>query len=154
MNFTCTEKLAGFAELDFYLLEETGNWPFVVTDTTSGQVVLNSFENDVDALVEPDSIAVDVTPKLSSDGELHSISIVFRLITRSEALEQLLEQYANQPGIAIGKLNNDFKKMYGSNTEPLYLNYEINDGVTADGKAYTEVRIKGETRTRPVYYTP
>lgn len=154
MNFTCTEKLAGFAELDFYLLEETGNWPFVVTDTTSGQVVLNSFENDVDALVEPDSITVDVTPKISSDGELHSISIVFRLITRSEALEQLLEQYANQPGIAIGKLNNDFKKMYGSNMEPVYLNYEINDGVTADGKAYTEVRIKGETRTRPVYYTP
>jgi hypothetical protein len=154
MNFTCTEKFAGFAELDFYLLEETGNWPFVVTDTTSGQVVLNSFENDVEALIEPDSIAVDVSPKLSSDGELHSISIVFRCITRSEALEQLLEQYSNQPGIAIGKLNNDFKKMYGTNTEPLYLNYETNDGVTADGKAFTEVRIKGETRTRPVYYTP
>jgi hypothetical protein len=154
MTFKDTERLPGFAELDFYLLEETENWPFVVTDQTSKQIRILPSDNNVDALLDPDSIDANVNPKTSSDGELHQISISFRLITRSEALEQLLEQYANKPGVAIGKLNNEFKKLYGTNLEPLYMNYEINDGNKVDGPAFTEVVIKGETRKRPVYYTP
>lgn len=154
MTFTCDEKLPGFAEFDFYLLEETGNWPFVVTDGNSAQIVLTPYENDVEALIEPDSIDVNVNPKQSAEGTVQQISIVFRLITRSEALEQLLEQYANKPGVGIGKLNNEFKKLYGTDREPLYMNYEINEGTKVDGTAFTEVRIKGETRKRPVYYTP
>lgn len=154
MTFTCDEKLPGFAEFDFYLLEETGNWPFVVTDGNSAQIVLTPYENNVDALIDPDTIKVDVDPKQSADGDVQQIAISFRLITRSEALEQLLEQYANRPGVGIGKLNNEFKKLYGTNMEPLYLTYEVNDGAKVDGEAYTEVRIKGETRKRPVYYTP
>lgn len=154
MNFTCDEKLPGFAEFDFYLLEETGNWPFVVTDENAAQIVLTPYENDVEALIEPDSIDVNVNPKQSAEGTVQQISIVFRLITRSEALEQLLEQYANKPGVGIGKLNNEFKKLYGTDREPLYMNYELNEGTKVDGTAFTEVRIKGETRKRPVYYTP
>lgn len=154
MNFTYTEKLPGFAEFELFLLEETTNWPFVVTDENSKNVVFFPFENDVDAVIEPDSIKVNVNPKLSADGEIHQINISFRLITRSEALEQLLEQYANKAVVGKGKLNNDFQKLYGTNVEPLYMNYEINDGTKPDGEAYTEVVIKGETRKRPVYYTP
>lgn len=149
MTFTSDEKLPGFAEFDFYLLEETGNWPFVVTDENAAQIVITPYTNDVDALIEPDSIEVDVTSK----GAVQQISIVFRLITRSEALEQLLEQYANKPGVGLGKLNNEFKKLYGTDREPLYMNYEVNEGAKIDGTAFTEVRIKGETRKRPVYYT-
>jgi hypothetical protein len=153
MNFTCDEKLPGFAELDFYLLEETGNWPFVVTDENSAQITFTPYVNDVEALIEPDSIDVNINPKQSAEGTVQQISIVFRLITRSEALEQLLEQYANKPGVGIGKLNNEFKKLYGTDREPLYMNYEVNEGTKVDGTAFTEVRIKGETRKRPVYYT-
>jgi len=154
MTFTCDEKLPGFAEFDFYLIEETGNWPFVVTDENSAQITFSPYENDVEALIEPDSIDVNVNPKQSADGTVQQISIVFRLITRSEALEQLLEQYANKPGVGIGKLNNEFKKLYGTDREPLYMNYEVNEGTKVDGTAFTEVVIKGETRKRPVYYTP
>jgi hypothetical protein len=154
MTFACDEKLPGFAEFSFYLLEETSNWPFVLIDGNSAQIVLNAYENDVDAVIDPDSIKVDVNPRNSANGEVHQIAISFRLITRSEALEQQLEQYANKPGVGIGKLNNDFKKLYGTNMEPLYMTYEINDGDKVDGEAYTEVRIKGESRKRPVYYTP
>lgn len=154
MTFTCDEKLPGFAEFDFYLLEETSNWPFVVTDENSAQITFTPYENDIEAVIDPDSIKVDVNPKQSADGELQLILISFRLITRSEALEQLLEQYANKPGIGLGKLNNEFQKLYGTNMEPLYMNYEVNDGTKVDGESYTEVRIKGETRKRPVYYTP
>lgn len=153
MTFTCDEKLPGFAELNFLLLEETSNWPFVVTDVNSAQITFTPYTNDVEALIEPDSILVDVSPKQGADGTIQQIGISFRLITRSEALEQLLEQYSNKPGVAIGKLNNDFKKLYGTNLEPLYLNYEVNDGVKVDGTSFTEVKIKGETRSRPVYYT-
>jgi hypothetical protein len=154
MTFTCDEKLPGFAEFDFHLIEETGNWPFVVTDENSAQITFSPYENDVEALIEPDSIDVNVNPKQSADGTVQQISIVFRLITRSEALEQLLEQYANKPGVGIGKLNNEFKKLYGTDREPLYMNYEVKEGTKVDGTAFTEVVIKGETRKRPVYYTP
>lgn len=154
MIFSCDEKLPGFAELNFLLIEESSNWPFVVTDVNSAQIVFTPETNDVDALIEPESIIVDVSPKQSAEGTIQQIAISFRLITRSEALEQLLEQYANRPGIAIGKLNNDFKKLYGTNLEPLYMNYEVNDGSKIDGTSFTQVSIKGETRSRPVYYTP
>jgi len=154
MNFTDTEKLPGFAEFELFLLEETSNWPFVVTDGNSKDIVFSPFENDVDAVIDPDTIKVDVSPKQSADGEIQQIAISFRLITRSEALEQLLEQYANKKCVGVGKLNNDFKKLYGTNIEPLYMNYEVNDGTKVDGESFTEVRIKGETRKRPVYYTP
>ncbi|EJG02275.1 hypothetical protein [Flavobacterium sp. F52] len=154
MNFTCDEKWPGFAEFDLFLIEETSNWPLVVTDGNSSDVVFTPYENNVEAILEPDSINVKVDPKQSSDGEIQQISISFRLITRSEALEQLLEQYANKPCVGLGKLNNDFKKLYGTELEPLYMNYEINDGTKPDGEAYTLVNIKGETRKRPVYYTP
>ena len=154
MTFSTDEKLPGFGQFYFFLLEETANWPLVLTDENSKDVVFTPFANDVEAEIEPDSIKVDVNPKQSADGELQQILISFRLITRSEALEQMLEQYANKPGVGLGQLNNDFKKVYGTNNEPLYLNYEVNDGTKPDGDAYTEVRIKGETRKRPVYYTP
>ena len=154
MTFSCDEKLPGFAVLDFFLLEETTGWPFVLTDVNSAQITLSPYVNNVEADIEPDSISVAVNEKQSAEGSVQQISISFRLITRSEALEQLLEQYANKPGIAIGKLNNEFKKMYGTNMEPLYLNYEVNDGSKIDGPAFTEVTIKGSTRKRPVYYTP
>ncbi|KIQ22880.1 hypothetical protein RT99_05985 [Flavobacterium sp. MEB061] len=154
MNFTCTEKLAGFAEFELFLIEETANWPLVITDTNSKDVVFTPYENDVEAIIDEDSITVDVNPKQSSDGEIQQISISFRLITRSEALEQLLEQYANKPCVGKGSLNNDFRKLYGTNDQPLYMNYEVNDGTKVDGDSYTLVRIKGETRKRPVYYNP
>jgi hypothetical protein len=154
MNFTCTEKLAGFAEFELFLIEETSNWPLVITDTNSKNVVFTPYENDVEAIIDEDSITVDVNPKQSSDGEIQQISISFRLITRSEALEQLLEQYANKPCVGKGSLNNDFRKLYGTNDQPLYMNYEVNDGTKVDGDSYTLVRIKGDTRKRPVYYNP
>jgi len=154
MNFTDTEKLPGFAEFEIFLLEETSNWPLVVTDGNSKDIVFTPYENDVEAIIDPDSIKVDVNPKQTGDGEIQQISISFRCITRSEALEQLLEQYANKPCVGKGKLNNDFQKLYGTDQEPLYMNYEVNDGTKVDGESYTEVRIKGETRKRPVYYTP
>jgi hypothetical protein len=154
MNFYTEEKLPGFEEMNIYLLDEISNWPFVLTDTTSKQIVFTPFENDVEAIIDPDSIQVDVNPKQSAEGESHPISIQFRLLTRSEALDQLLEQYANKPCVAIGSLNNEFKKVYGTIQEPLYMNYSINDGTKVDGEAYTKVEVKGETRSRAVYYTP
>ena len=152
MNFTC-EQFSGFAQLDFYLLEETSNWPIEVNDQNSNTVVLTPEEFNVQGTIDEDSIDVNVTPKVSAEGETHDISIQFRFLTRSESLEQLLEQYANKPGVAIGKLNTEFQKMYGTNEEPLYMNFKTDDGNKPDGNGAIIVTIKGETRKRPVYYT-
>jgi len=153
MTFNCDEQLGGFAILDFFLLEETSNWPLVVTDQTSNQVSISPFPNDVEGTVEPESIKVSVNLKNGAEGETHQIDISFKFITRSESIEQLLDQYSNKPGISIGKLNTEFQKMYGTNLEPLYMNFEVDEGTKIDGSAAVEVRIKGETRKRPVYYT-
>jgi len=154
MNFSLQEPLGGFSSIDFYLLDEVSNFPTVITDTNARDIHLMPFENNVQGTIEPDSITVNVTPKQGPEGVVYHIAISFRFITRSEALEQLLEQYQHYPGIVIATLNNDFKKLYGTNLEPLYLIFDVDDSNKIDGMCYTEVRIKGETRQRPVYYTP
>jgi hypothetical protein len=153
MRFSCDEQLAGFAELNFYLLEEISNWPFVVTDQNSYQLILTPFEYNIEGVIDPDTIKSTVNAKPTPDGIVYQIDISFRFITRSEALEQLLEQYQNKPGVAIGKMNSEFQKLYGTDLQPLYLTFEVDEGTDVVSKAFTEVHIKGETRQRPVYYT-
>lgn len=153
MIYTNEEQLAGIAEIKFYLLDETANWPFVVTDQNASQITFTPFENDVQGNIEPDSIKVNINAKETAEGIINQIDIRFKFITRSESLEQLLEQYQNKPGVAIGNLNNGFRKLYGTNSEPIYMTFEVDEGSKIDGAAATEVRLKGETRSRPVYYT-
>lgn len=154
MTFNCLEQLPGYAQIDFFLLSETGNWPLVVTDQTSGQITLNPEVVDVEGLIDDESISVQVTPKQTAEGTVWAIDIDFRFITRSESLEQLMEQYCNKPGVVIGKLNHGFQKLYGTNEEPLYMTWRVDEGQKATDNAGTIVSIKGETRDRPVFYTP
>lgn len=153
MNFNCEEQLSGVAEIDFYLLEETSNWPIVLSDTNSAQIVFNPSPNSVQATIKPDSINVNVNKTTSSSGIVFDISIKMEFLTRSEALEQLLEQYENKPGVVKGKFNNEFQKIYGSILEPLYLVYEDIPGTKIDGDGATTIEIKGKTAKRPVFYT-
>jgi hypothetical protein len=73
MTFSCDEKLPGFAVLDFFLLEETTDWPFVLTDVNSAQITLSPFVNNVEADIEPDSISVAVNEKQSAEGSVQQI---------------------------------------------------------------------------------
>jgi hypothetical protein len=150
MTFSCTEQLGGFSELDFLLLSETSNWPTIVTDGNAASIILNPEPVSVDAEIDDDSIKVSVTPKSK---DVFDINISFKFKTRSESLDQLLDQYRNKPGIAIGKLNTCFQKLYGTNLEPLYLDYEVVEGETHDDVGYTLVTIKGSQRRRPAYFT-
>lgn len=151
MQFYCNEQLSGFSEIHFLLLSETSNWPVVLTDQTAAQIIITPEVYDVDAAIDDESINVDVKEKAK---DRFDINIQFTFLVRSEALEQMLDQYKNQPGIAIGCLNNNFKKMYGSNLQPLYLSFEVDDKSKIDDKGLTAIRITGETRKRPVYYSP
>ena len=153
MNFNCEEQLSGVAELDFYLLEETSNWPVVLSDTNSAQITFNPSQHSVQATIKPDSINVSANKTTKPSGIVYSISIKMDFLTRSEALEQLLEQYENKPGVAKVKFNNEFQKLYGSNLEHLYLVYEDQPGTKIDGDGATTIEIKGETSKRPVFYT-
>ena len=153
MNFNCEEQLSGVAALDFYLLEETGGWPIVLSDFTSNQIGFLPSPNSVAATIKPDSISVSDQKSTKPSGIAHVISIKMEFLTRSEALEQLLEQYENKPGVVKAKFNNGFQKIYGSNLEPLYLIYEDVPGVKIDGDGVTTIEIKGETAKRPIFYT-
>lgn len=153
MNFNCEEQLSGIAEVDFYLLSETSNWPVVVTDLTSSQIVITPEVNNIEGTIDDESIEIEATPKTSAEGTIWPIDISFRFITRSESMEQLGDQYCNKPGIAIAKLNNGFKKMYGTNEEPVYMTFRIDEGKKITDNAGTIINIKGETQQRPVYYT-
>lgn len=153
MTFNCEEQLSGFAEIEFYTLEEVSNWPEVLTDTNSSQLVFNPEPVSVYTKIKPDSISAPNNKSTKSSGITHSINVKMGFSTRSEALEQLLEQYENKPGIVLAKLNNGFRKIYGSNLEPLYMIYEVNDGTKADLEGVTSIEIKGETAKRPVFYT-
>lgn len=154
MNFNCSEQLPGAAEVNFYLLSETSNWPVEVTDGTSSEVVFTPEEISIEGSIDDESINIDATPKQTAEGTVYTIDINFRFITRSESIEQLLEQYANQPGIVIAKLNHGFQKMYGTNEEPLYLSWRVDEGQKSTDNAGVIVAIKGETRNRPVFLTP
>lgn len=153
MNFNCEEQLAGVAEIDFYLLDEVSNWPVILNDQNSNQLVFSPDVYSVQATIKPDSIKLSVNKKESASGIVYQINVKMDFITRSEALEQLLEQYENKPGIVHAKLNNEFQKILGSNLEPLYLIYEVDDSTKIDGDALTTLTIKGETSKRPVFYS-
>lgn len=153
MTFNCDEQLSGVAEIDFYLLEEISDWPVILTDANSSSITITPEAVSVEATVKPDSIKPTVNKKQGPEGTVYQISIKMEFITRSEALEQLLDQYENKPGIVISKMNNEFQKLYGTNQEPLYMMYEVNEGEKIDGDGATIIEIKGETRTRPVFYT-
>lgn len=153
MTFNCDEQLSGVATLDFFLLEETSNWPRIVSDSNSAQIVFSPSVHSVEASIKPDSISVNVNKSTTASGIVHDISIKMDFLTRSEALEQLLEQYENKPGIVKAKFNNEFQKLYGTNIEPLYLVYEDVPGTKIDGDGATTIEIKGKTAKRPVFYT-
>lgn len=153
MTFNCDEQLSGVAQLDFYLLEETSNWPRIISDANSAQIVFNASVHSVDAAIKPDSISINANKATKPSGIVHQISIKMDFLTRSEALEQLLEQYENKPGVVVAKFNNEFQKIYGTNIEPLYLVYEDVPGAKIDGDGVTAIEIKGETAKRPVFYT-
>lgn len=152
MNFNTDEQLSGFFEIDFYLLTEVSNWPMVLTDFNSSQLVFSEA-----ALIKnynkAESLLVEDNKTTEPQGILHNISIKMSFNTRGQAMENMLEKYENKPGIALAKLNNGYKRIYGSNLEPLFLVYENKDGSKINVEGATTIEIKGKTSKRPVYYS-
>lgn len=152
MVFDC-EQIAGFSEVEFLLLNEVSNWPIVLTDQNSSQLIINRFDHGVEGVVQPESISIDANPRTGVDGEIWDVQATFRFLTRSESLEQLFDQYAHREGIVIAKLMNGFTKIYGSSSEPLFLTFKNEEGIKVDDASGLVVNIGGLTSQRPVYYT-
>jgi len=152
MNFNC-EQISGVGKLDFFLLDEITNWPLVVNDTTSAQIIITPEVNDVEGTIDDNSINLDAVPKETPEGIIFNILGTFKFSTRSESIEQLLDQYQNKPGILIADLNTGFRKLYGTNEEPLYMTYRVDEGQKPEDDGAVIVTIKGETRSRPVFYS-
>ena len=146
------EQLGGFDTVEFYLLSETANWPLVVNDQTASQITYLQSLLDNYGVISSDTIDVNINTKQSSEGTIYPIEIVFQFSNRTEALENYLDSYQNKPIIAIATLNTGFKKLYGTNEEPLILNYKIDEGKKPEDLGIISVSIKGETRNRPVFF--
>ena len=154
MIFYCNEQLGGIAQLDFHLLTETSNWPKVLTDANAGDISITPEEIEVDAVLDEQSIKALANQSTASSGNLWKVKASFTFLSRSESLEQIMDQYENQPGILIVCLNSGFKKLYGSNLEPLYLNFDVTEGnAVDDSNSGTNVSVEGQLRQRPVYYS-
>ena len=154
MTFNFSEQLAGVASIEFYLLTEAANWPVVLTDNNAAQVTYDPEENDIDGSITPNSITINDKPKNSSAGQIWPNEINFTYLARSVALEQLLEQYANLPGVAIACFNDGTQKLYGSDNEPVYMTWNTYYGTAMEDSHGTQVTIKGDSRQRPVYIIP
>jgi hypothetical protein len=146
------EQLGGFDTVEFYLLSETANWPIIVNDQTAAQVTHVQSLLDNYGVIANDTIDVNITPKQSAEGTIYPTDVVFVFANRTEALENYLDNYQNKPVVVIAKLNTGVKKLYGTNEEPLILNYKIDEGKKAEDLGIISVSIKGETRNRPVFY--
>ena len=149
MTFSCNEQLAGFSYLDFFLLEETSNWPKILNDTNADQIIIDP-QIFIEAEIDDDSISVSVK---ENRRDLFDITINFQFKTRSQPIEAALDLLKNKPGIVIAHLNSCYCKLYGTNSEPLYLSYEVVEGEKIEDIGATKVQIKGQTRRRPVFYS-
>lgn len=154
MTFNSEEQLAGFTSVDFYLLEETAGWPEVLTDITAAGVLLTPEDVEVDGSIVPESISVNDVPANGDQGDLWPISITFTYKYRGAAMEQLLEQYANKPGVALTCLNDGTRKMYGTNEEPIYLQWGNAYGQKMEDQNGVAITLKGTQSQRPVFYNP
>lgn len=146
------EQLGGFSKIEFFLLEETANWPIVLNDETATQITHNKSLVGNFGKIAESSIDINITPKQSSEGPIYPIDIVFSFSNRIIELEKYLDYYQNEPLVVVGYLNTGLKKLYGTNETPLILTYKVDEGKKIEDLGVITVSIKGETRNRPVYY--
>lgn len=152
MNFYCNEQLGGICSFNFYLLTETDNWPEVLTDENADQITYTAEEFSVNATLKENGLNLSTNQTNNNNGDIWQPNLRATFVTRSAALDQLLDQYQNQPGILKITLLSGFKKIIGSKLEPLYMNYNVNEGIEIDdANASTTLTIKGKIRQRPVY---
>jgi hypothetical protein len=154
MTFCSDEQPGGIARIEFKLLTETANWPVVVTDVTAGQVLFNPEANFIEGIIVPDTFNINDKPKDSANGQLWPNDISFTYLYRGAAMEQLLEQYANKPGVTFVWFNDRSVKLYGTFQEPIYLTWENDYGRRMNDNHGVTIKIAGNTSHRPVYYTP
>lgn len=152
MEVFIEEQLAGIKKIEFFLNTEISNWPVQITDANASELVFDLNAESLAATVDEKSISDKTKKKQTNSGDLYEVSLEYNILTRSKDLEQMVEKYQNKPGVAIVSYYNGYKKLFGTNDEPIFLSYGENHGSTIDDKAYVSVEIKGVTRTRPTYY--
>lgn len=151
MVFDCDEQIGGYKVINFCLLSETSDWPVVLNDVTSNQIVLTREVNSICGMLVPNSIRVREKPSTTKSGQLWDISISYEFAVQNSALEQLLDQYANRPGVCEVEKNYPQKKLYGSDKFPLLMTYELINGEKPEDGSKTVITIKGKVPHRAVH---
>ncbi|MDV6167906.1 hypothetical protein R1T16_05680 [Flavobacterium sp. DG1-102-2] len=143
MYFNCPEQLAGFARLDFYLISETSNWPFVVNDANAGTILITpQVTIDVDGSIEPETIKItdDIKPDGSGDTDRqHNYSEKLQFsIQKSSAIDNIgfVSVTPSHPDIEI--LN------VAVNGNNVTIGYVLNNGFTTNNLRL-QYRMAGST---------
>lgn len=151
MNFNCIEQVGGFDHIDILLLEETGNWPLVVTDANSNRITITPNEVPISGAIVPDSIRVGEDHRTRDGGDLWDIDIRFSYLTQSSLMEYYLEQYKTHEVVVTVCKNINQQKLYGTDKYPLTLSYTPVNGNKPEDGMRTDIRIFGNIPVRPVY---
>ncbi|MBQ0907472.1 hypothetical protein KBJ98_02020 [Flavobacterium sp. F-328] len=146
------EQLGGFCKVEFFLIEDTSNWPIVLNDETANQIILPECVVEDYGKIIDESIDVNIPPKQAANGTTYPIEIVFNFSNRVLSLEKYLDKYQNKSVVALLTLNTGIKKLYGTNETPLIFNWKIDEGKKIEDAGLIMVSIKGEMRHRPVHY--
>lgn len=148
MTFSCSEQIGGFNNIEVYTLDECDTWPLLLTDHTADQITFNPDLTSIDGRIIPESIRVNERHKKTKSGRHFEVSISFDFASQSPALEQVLDQYKAIPVVVIACKNFPQKKIYGSNKNPLQINYELVNGRRPEDGSLTKVTISGITARR------
>lgn len=151
MNFNCEEQIGGFNNVEVYTLEETSGWPKVVTDHNSDLVTFTPIPQNIEGTILNESIDVRESSAVKDPGNLHDVSISFEFLSQSPALEQLLDSYSSTKLVAVVCKNYKQKKLYGTNTFPLQLTYELKHGKKPEDGTATIIKLTGQSPKRSVH---
>lgn len=151
MKFNCIEQTGGFKNIKLFTLEETDNWPLVLTDNNSNEVEFNPNDAAVDAILRPGSIKVEEKPEIEEAGELWEVEIEFIFSMQSQALQQLLDKYKNHPGVVEVCKHYGQRKLYGTDKHPLRMHYELLNGEDFEDGQEIKIIIEGNVPQRAVY---
>ena len=98
-----------------------------------------------------ESIDVRESSAVKDPGNLHDVSISFEFLSQSPALEQLLDGYSSTKLVAVVCKNYKQKKLYGTNTFPLQLTYELKHGKKPEDGTATIIKLTGQSPKRSVH---
>ena len=153
MNFSCEEQIGGFNNVSIFTMAEVSGWPLKITDHNSNAINFTPVDTDVTGTILEDSIKVTEKQNKKEPGMLFDVDIEFEFTSQTPAMDQLLDKYRASPGGVVAVVCKYWpqKRLYGSKTFPLFLEYSNGNGRKPEDGSATIVKLSGKSKQRSVH---